>query len=589
MKLLLGSALALVAGLSTVRASVFDDAAFWYHASSPNAGGAFRTGDFTDNRFAADADHWLNQSSVEGVASCVQVREENVVHPYSCATNVERVIRLEKVVSGASASAGILKMPNLFTVTNSGPMTVVLRLRWDGMAETLDSGNTRSEVLGIGFNGASTVESGYYIALDRTTRRFYVVDRKKYATLMFGGESDDYRVTPDEWVDVAFAWRGEGHIDMYLFQEGSSMVNGAWHNATATLKAETIATTDMSDTPFRLGAIDTVATGARSGKSASAKAFSGSFSQVAIWARCLSQGEIAEAFGGSALKFEYGVENGLSSEFGGTGEAVVANVTNAWRLLPPALTDVNPSVSIDFDVPAYEAGLPQMLRFVSTPQSSAGMLAVSLNGEPVAEDVVSPGKATMFDIKKNLLVDGKNTLTLTWKGTGALGIDALACGGSWQLGYDDGSCNEFMKTNQYRKKYFLAGPQTWGTRCNRNIYASSINYADNTIVFSLPESFTSKRRYNLDFRCYRNLKQVPPTVKVTLNGVEKVVQAIDAPSPGLQTVSIPLAEGDLRPGVNEVRFDSIRGSDPTADDSVYADYLRLTIRPERKGLTLSLR
>ena len=589
-------ALVSLASQLTAFGGVFDDAAFYFNANSLNTSGKFATGDLPDRRYVADPDNAINKAKVNGTTSCVQFRDEAVVHPFANVTNVERCLYLTKTHTGEGAdaycTAGAVTLPDLFNVTNAAEFTVVMRLRWDGVPDEFDSSKVaRSELIDLGLNG--TMKSGYFIAVDRSDGRIWVRDGSHNNTFYLGSSGASYGLVTNVWTDLSISHgkdsTGKWAFQLHLFDTEKNVQNGQWRSASCYNADSVLAIASATNSPFRIGAVDSIGNGARkvSSNSAGARAFAGSISQLAIWPRALSKAEVAEAFGGNALKFEMGVENGKSSEFGGTGSSVVANVTNDWYSMPPTLTSERSSVTINYVVPAHEAGLPQILRFVPTSGSAQGFLTVKANGVAVGTESLVSGKPLMFWIDGKNLLEGSNALTLEWSGLGTLGIDAVSLGGSWCLGIADKSTREFNSTaNRYQSDYYLNPPTTW-KRFNPNVQQSE-NYSRNTIHFSLPSSFATNGRYRVEIPChtYWSANGEGGLFSVAVNGDEKVRVRMESPSySDWGKLVIDLGEGVLRGGENTIQLHNVNDVGATEQ----YDYVCLRAKRPPTGLMIIFR
>ena len=562
---------------------VFADAAFWFSgAYDANGDGKFDKGDFRDVRHFDDSSHALNQGDITGCSrSDIAVTNMPVVHPHACFTNAsEKCLNfLQPVNSSNMILPTAIHLPTLFPVRYQDGFTAVLRFRWAG--PTKATGN--SYLVSLGY-GDSNSNGGLVFGMDNATgnlKAYFNVG----ATQTYGTNAS-YAIHSNVWADVALVV-GDGKVAVYRIMEDYNMANGQWYIYRTSLPAAAVADTTSAGTRFAIGCTGgALPTGPRgTSNSAAWNVFRGQIQQVAIWNRALSAHEVAEAFGCQADKLRFGVPDGGSGEFAGTTRNGAPAKPEDWRDYAASLTSADPSLTLRFPIGAQEAGMAQSLGVLATPYSSAGDMAIGLNGRPVGELRVSPGRFKSIFIPKNQTVEGENTLTLTWCGSGNCNIDALTVGGSWQIGLEDSSTSGFNTRNQYMKTYYAFGPQTW-KRFNNGV-SSSANYEDNTVVFMLSESSASGEHF-LEVPCWCSTSGSDPLeTRVSVNGVEKTVANVTSRStltPDI--IQLRLGENDLSPGVNTIEFRNIHETTGTA---VVYDYVRLTALPPQGSTCILIR
>jgi hypothetical protein len=564
---------------------VFSDAVFWFSgAYDANGNGYFDTGDFRDVRHIDDASHWLNQAVKNGYSNTLlAITNMPVVHPHACFTNANEkcldfLQPLDEADSSKIKSTGI-RLPTLFPVCYQSNLTAVIRFRWAG--RTRETGHTYLVSLGFGDNSSP---GGLALGIENATGNL----KAYYSSggLQTFGTSSSLAIHSNVWADVAIVI-DSGTVKVYRIMEDYYMDRGQWHIYQASLPAAAVADTTSSGTRFAVGNNGgNLPTFVATTASAYAwNVFRGQVQQVAIWNRALSAHEVAEAFGCQADKLRFGVPDGGSGEFAGTTRDGAPAKPEDWRDYAASLTSADPSLTLRFPIGAHEAGMAQFLGVLATPYSSAGDMAIGLNGRPVGELRVSPGRFKSIFIPKNQTVEGENTLTLTWCGSGNCNIDALTVGGSWQIGLEDSSTSGFNTRNQYMKTYYAFGPQTW-KRFNNGV-SSSANYEDNTVVFMLSESSASGEHF-LEVPCWCSTSGSDPLeTRVSVNGVEKTVANVTSRStltPDI--IQLRLGENDLSPGVNTIEFRNIHETTGTA---VVYDYVRLTALPPQGSTCILIR
>lgn len=361
----------------------------------------------------------LNYSKeIDGVHTGVVLRAENVVDPYTKASWNETVGYFPQdsdITNDKYWSAGIF--PNApFTVNMDGECTFFMRFRWDG---TFPSPGNSSAFLNAGNN------AGYGFQLQINTASRYSLYSANILNKTWNGITDA-TLAADKWTDFAITVSNR-HVTIYSIQEGDSEIStmtaeGGSGTPSGAANSEIILGHGMEGA-FGWGG---VATAAR------IRAFRGSIQSFASWNRALSADEVRQVFAWPGTDLvRLGMANDSEKEFAGG----VAPTT------------------INFNVAAKDAGLPQVLRVAATSASAAGIFNVSVNGAPAGTLSVTPGKTAALYVKKDLIVAGANTLTLTRTSADPVAIDAIALGGSIQIGNADGSFSEFA-SETYGGKVF---------------------------------------------------------------------------------------------------------------------------------------
>jgi hypothetical protein len=134
--------------------------------------------------------------------------------------------------------------------------------------------------------------------------------------------------------------------------------------------------------------------------------------------------------------------------------------------------------TINFNVAAKDAGLPQVLRVSATSASAAGSFNVLVNGAAAGSITVAPGRTATLFVKKDLTVAGANTLTLTRMSSNPVAIDAIALGGSIQIGNADDLFSEFA-------------PETYGGKVFdgvKSLHRGAIPYHGDNWVYNVTSS-----------------------------------------------------------------------------------------------------
>ena len=347
---------------------------------------------------------------ISGVHTGVVLRTETVVHPYANTSSEETVGYFPQdtdVDSNSYWTAGIF--PNTpFTVNMDGECTFFLRFRWDG---TFPAPNKGFNFFAAGNSSAY----GFQLSVN-TAGRYGIYSATIIGTKTWNGAADA-TLAADKWTDFAITVSNR-HVKVYSIQEGEKDISIMTADGGASNPSGSASSTIILGLAME-GAFDW-----NSGLSSAtrAQAFRGSIHSYAAWSRALSADEVRQVFAWPSPDLaRLGTANNSAQEFEGGA----------------APTTVN------FNVAAKDAGLPQVLRVSATSTSASGAFNVSVNGAAAGSLSVTPGRTTTFYVKKNLTVSGANTLTLTRTSADPVTIDAIALGGSIQLGNADGSFTEF--------------------------------------------------------------------------------------------------------------------------------------------------
>jgi len=318
-------------------------------------------------------------------------------------------------------------------------------------------------------------------------------------------------------------------------------------------------------------------------------AFCGSIQSFAVWNRPLSEMEVREAmaFPRSDI-MRIGVADGAGGEFikaSPDGKPVNAD---DWYGMPAALAP-GESVDIAFWLKDYEHTLPQVLRLTSA-QGSSGGLHVSVNGTALKKVLksVSGATKTLF-IPGNLFISGSNTLHLANNSPGTVVFDALALGGSWQVGYPDGARSEFATSSAGN----FVEDGNW--KHFRGIIASSTT--DVSVVVS-PELAASGHPAVFNVSVFSPYAYSPAnypshaSYQLLVNGKKKLDVTLDSYTGSAKyfgTISAEIAPGELKAGTNMF---SIACQMPGAggNQAYFAtDYLWLAMKNFPKGMIISFK
>ena len=313
------------------------------------------------------------------------------------------------------------------------------------------------------------------------------------------------------------------------------------------------------------------------------KYFAGSVRRMAFWNRALTEEEVREAFGHPRPDIvRIGAANGNADEFASDAAATATvDAFGTWRDLPASLR-AGDTRNVTFPLSANESDLPQLLRIKTLAGGGSGTLRVSLNGTTVASRPIVAGQPFVTILPAQAFVTGANTLTLTRtdaNGT-AIAIDALAVGGSWQVGKNDRKTNEFTYGVPLSSYDTYVNTFAWNRAANaKETGTSALN-----LYVTVPEEVA---RYGLHFETRtRNtyaLTTTPSTkLTVSVNGVTKK-ELTGLGDSIWEDIVLDFEPGKLPVGVNNIRFSITDGG------CYYFDYHRFQLVPPANGTYLIVR
>ena len=304
---------------------------------------------------------------------------------------------------------------------------------------------------------------------------------------------------------------------------------------------------------------------------------------MAFWNRALTEQEVREAFGRPRPDIvRVGSANGNSDEFALDAAATATvDAFGTWRDFPAALR-AGDTRNVTFPLSANESNLPQLLRIKTLAGGGSGTLRVSVNGTTVASRPIVAGQPFVAILPAQSFVTGANTLTLTrTDANGAtIAIDALAVGGSWQVGKNDRKTDEFTYGVPLSSYDTYVNTFAWNRAANaKETGTSALN-----LYVTVPEEAA---RYGLHFETRtRNtyaLTTTPNTkLTVSANGVTK--KELTGLGGSVWTdIALDFEPGELPTGVNNIRFSVTNGG------CYYFDYHRFQFVPPPNGTFLIVR
>ena len=394
-------------------------------------------------------------------------------------------------------------------------------------------------------------------------------------------QTTDFYAEPGTWMDIAVVRENESGFRFYAVTNG--VIWSQWKAATGISSSgvKEVLNLGLNDGGNWGGnvAIDSTTNWRR-------LSFRGHIQSFAIWNRALSDSEIHEAFAyPRADIWRIGIANGSGGEFVKASPDGAKVHPDVWYTMPAALAP-GEYVDVDFNLRDYEATLPQVLRLTSV-AGSGGELSVVVNGTIMQENLPSvAGQTKTLFLPKSPFHSGKNTLRLSNASSGTVRFDAFALGGSWQVGYEDGSNEEFSQTGS-RVGYV---EQVESSEYFKNLFMHTLVTQTNSLQVTIPVELAATEHpavFTVRAKVASRLENlpVPAVCELLVNGVGKgQVEFSDRD----QTFKAKLLPGELRAGQNTLSFVNHLPAG-TANGWMQMDFWRLEMRPLPKGFVLIYR
>ena len=409
---------------------------------------------------------------VKGVHSSngngILMRKETVRYPYANFEQEETVAyfpqTIEEVNGGNAGYFSTLELASPFVISNTSDVgyTFFTRFRWDGTlpgAEIKDSTVTdQSYFLNAGYQWGDANNKGTGILLGVGENGVFRLGEGSLWHRLTDSNGKELCVPANQWVDCAVTVQS-GQLKLYAYWDGAY---GAWLKKSS----KNLNSSSKNPDPASIAASRCIRLGGIRGpvinnqnyqwkvwwnsvNPTELKIFRGSIQSLVAWPRALSEYEIRQVFAYPKMDLvRIGTLNGNSKEFGGDGKAdVLAGDSDSHAKMPSALTGERPSATIKFSVPTHLAGIGQILRITPPSGSSAGTATVTINGNDAGILRMLPDRATAYSLNGSYIVEGANTLKLTYA-SGTVEFDALALGGGIQIGLNDNASTEFQDAHE---------------------------------------------------------------------------------------------------------------------------------------------
>ena len=574
---------------------VYDDCVYLFEGGlDANGNGEAATGEVRDE-LHANPSHANNQGTVYGYADGAIFRNEPV--PYQSAglstQNVQCLYLTQpRKINGSTTNfyPNIIKMPFLADVCPTNIYTGVFRVRLDrdplgnNAAWLMNFGYTKNSngqglLFGFGWNASSNAYQMTSHATGSSGKSWGVAD-----------------IPTNMWMDVAVVVTGNVVTAYRAFTGRANSSSGLQVAALDDIRTwRTTFSSTSAPFPNLTMARGNTWMGAQAGITSvqnfttitdtnGKKYFCGSVRRFAVWNRALSADEVREAFGRPRPDIvRIGAANGNSDEFASDAAATATvDAMGSWRDLPASLRagDVR---NVTFSLSANETNMPQLLRIKTLAGGGSGTLRVALNGTTVASKLIAAGQTFVATLPKKLFVAGANTLTLTRTDAGgtAVDIDALAIGGSWQVGKDDRKTSEFTYGVPLTMYDTYVNSYMWNRAANAKTSGSSTI----TLCVTVPEEAVARygMRYETRTENTYELTSTPNTkLTISANGVTKQEFTGIAGSVW-QDIAIDFAPGELHAGVNTIKLAVTSGG------CYYFDFHRFQLVPPVDGTLLIVR
>ena len=573
---------------------VYDDCVYLFEGGLDANGNGYAATDEIRDELHANPSHANNQGTVYGYADGAIFRNEPV--PYQSAglstQNVQCLYLTQpRKINGSTTNyyPNIIKMPFLADACPTNIYTGVFRVRLD--RDPL--GNNAAWLMNFGYTKNSNGQGLLFGFSWNANSNAYTMT--SHATGSSGKSFGIADVPTNMWFDVAVVVTGNVVTVYRVYTGRGSPKTGTTAGLddivsySATLKSSTMPFPNLTM------ARGNTWLGAQAGYTSeqnfttadsdinSKKYFCGSVRRIAVWNRALTEEEVREAFGRPRPDIvRVGSANGNSDEFASDAAATATvDAFGTWRDFPAALR-AGDTRNVTFPLSANESNLPQLLRIKTLAGGGSGTLRVSVNGTTVASRPIVAGQPFVAILPAQSFVTGANTLTLTrTDANGAtIAIDALAVGGSWQVGKNDRKTDEFTYGVPLSSYDTYVNTFAWNRAANaKETGTSALN-----LYVTVPEEAA---RYGLHFETRtRNtyaLTTTPNTkLTVSANGVTK--KELTGLGGSVWTdIALDFEPGELPTGVNNIRFSVTNGG------CYYFDYHRFQFVPPPNGTFLIVR
>jgi hypothetical protein len=562
--------LSSIGGVERATAGVYDDCAAWWHFDyDANTNGIAEANEIRDQRDwgttntpGSNGKHATASYGPLGAPAWTN----NVISPAGGDTYGGMSMLFNPVTNATQAFPDTFKVGGLL-LTN-GNATIVTRFRWDGFAYNASNPGWLYN------NGLDwTPKTGWMFGVrDDNRLGMYVGNENVKLTSV--------QVATNVWYDAAAVLTDNGTndtVEFYLWSTNSGLIYQKVSCASVTNAASTSVGTIIG--------AEATASGYATGNAL--KAFKGAANHIAVWDRVLTYAEVMQAFGYPQPRFQIGLKNNSLTDLGPESQTGQNYTPGApWYTMRRAVTANYGDASLKIPLAAYQKlNYVLHVRTLTDSGTSAG-LSLIVNGVTNQTQTAGLGKDLYWYITTNSLITGTNTFTLHYEtGTSAyVGFDWLELGGTWQVGYDNGSTSEFVLESSAGDHFYVTDP-------NWQHVERALTYGDtNTVLhFFLSEELAKKYYYTYTTRI---IGQGPSSLTnyaftVEING--EYTRSFPALSNGTY-ISVPFDRSHNKSGENTVNV-MYNGPKTAAEGGGYLqfDFHRLTVAEAPKGTQISLR
>ena len=243
--------------------------------------------------------------------------------------------------------------------------------------------------------------------------------------------------------------------------------------------------------------------------------------------------------------------------------------------------------------------MAQFLTFASTTNSSACVVRATVNGTPLGSKIVPAAGASSWFVPGSAMLAGANVVTLKRvdAGAGAVQMDYVKLGGSWQAGTKNSSSSELVGEQKMCSPFFSSADLGWkhwssplttyhgglsALECTPSNQVYHI-WVDDVAARFCPSTFSTVFE-----RVERSTRPTTGTeyVNVLVNGVlKRYIPLSETPTQKWVLIELPFELGELHAGWNEIRF----AASPSNTCYWYRDYFRFELGKIANGTMLIVR
>ena len=366
----------------------------------------------------------------------------------------------------------MITLPQAAAVT-SRTATVALRFKWGGIKVKTSSNNYNLYQYLYCNDHDWNAKRGWAVSLglyDSSTK-------SRYPTLVLGNQrfrfgvdasGSDNRIAPGDWVEmvVSLSCDEGGSFAAKCYMR----LGGTTYPKFRSLSQSGTTTATIRSSGVAAPTIGKGGTTSFSYNSNGEDSFGGVISDIMVYDRVLSENEAWQVLADLERRsaFTIGSKNGTADEFSDAAPAAVyLPESMEWSQFRKTLTAANPSVSImcNVETNGHLFGKVLQLGVVGRPPANA-RVSVLANGVEIGDKTIPRDCSEMVfwvspSVMSKLVYDAETgfyplTLTLRRAGdlTGSVELDHVYFGGSFQIGVNDDSSDEFGADGNYFNHWY---------------------------------------------------------------------------------------------------------------------------------------